>query len=133
MTTRISGAHLLEGFVSSITEAWSQRACEFDKHGLEPGAKLIRTLIAELSEQSSHYLAEPLTLESASKESGYSPDHLARLVRKGILKNLGKKGAPRVSRRELPIRPALAQPALRLQLAPTSRHQVARSLIRKRG
>jgi AraC-like DNA-binding protein len=133
VTHRSSGAHRLEGFVSSVTETWSQRACEFDRHGQEAAAKVMRVLAAELTERCAQYLEELLTLQTAASESGFSREHLARLIRQGTLKNRGKKGAPRVSRGELPGRPTLARAATPLQLAPTSRYQVARSLIPKRG
>jgi hypothetical protein len=133
VTQRGSGAHRLEDFVSSVTETWSERACEFDRHGQEAAATVMRALATELAERCSQYLAESLSLQTAASETGFTRDHLARLVRQGVLKNRGKKGAPRVSRRELPVRPALAQPVAPLQLASTSRHQVARSLTPKRG
>ena len=45
---------------------------------------------------------EVLSLRDAAVESGYSRDHLARLVREGKIPNAGRPKAPRVLRRHLP-------------------------------
>lgn len=47
---------------------------------------------------------ETMTLIEAASRSGYSIDHLARLIREGRLPNAGRRGAPRVRLRDLPIR-----------------------------
>ncbi|MFZ5625226.1 MAG: hypothetical protein ACOY71_12525 [Gemmatimonadota bacterium] len=44
---------------------------------------------------------EPLTLKEAARLTGYSIDHLCRLVREGKLANVGRKHAPRVRRGDL--------------------------------
>jgi hypothetical protein len=49
----------------------------------------------------------PLTLREAARESGYSADHLGRLVRLGIIPNAGRPRAPRIRRADLPRRAAL--------------------------
>ena len=38
-----------------------------------------------------------LTLTEAARESGYSADHLGRLVRDGKIPNTGRPGAPRIA------------------------------------
>lgn len=45
-----------------------------------------------------------LTLAEASLRSGYSPDHLARLIREEKIPNAGRRGAPRVRAGDLPKR-----------------------------
>ena len=67
-----------------------------------------------------------LTLAEAADVSGYSPNHIGRLVRSGHLRNVGRKGAPRVLLEDLPRRPSV-------KLAAASRlaydaHTDARSL-----
>jgi hypothetical protein len=46
-------------------------------------------------------------LTDAANRSGYSRDHLARLVRQHRIPNSGRRGAPRVRLRDLPIRPGV--------------------------
>jgi len=49
-----------------------------------------------------------LTVEEAAAESGYSSDHLCRLVRQGAIPDLrlpGRRGRIYIRRRDLPVRP----------------------------
>ena len=50
------------------------------------------------------------TLTDAASESGYSADHLGRLVRGGKIPNAGRPGAPRIARRRLPLKPKAEVP-----------------------
>jgi hypothetical protein len=61
---------------------------------------------------------ELLTLTRASAVSGYSPDHLSRLIRQGRLANVGRPHAPRVRRGDLPRK------AARLPASPAAPHLV---------
>jgi hypothetical protein len=45
---------------------------------------------------------EALALTDAAKESGYSANHLGRLVRSGEIENIGRSNAPKIRRRDLP-------------------------------
>lgn len=45
---------------------------------------------------------EALDLAAAARESGYSVDRLRHLVSSGEIPNVGRKGAPRVKRGDLP-------------------------------
>ena len=46
----------------------------------------------------------PLTLEQAAQRSGYSRDHIGRLLRSGRLENVGSRGRPRVRASDLPVK-----------------------------
>jgi hypothetical protein len=69
-------------------------------------ATLIRALVSSLREIREAAHARPLPLAEAARMSGYSRDHLARLIRDGKLPNVGRKHAPRVLERDLPKRPS---------------------------
>ncbi len=45
-----------------------------------------------------------LTLREAARLSGYSADHLSRLLRQGHIPNAGRPHAPRIRRADLPRR-----------------------------
>lgn len=47
----------------------------------------------------------PLTIQEASRISGYSVDHLRRLISQGRIPNAGRPHAPRIRRADLPQRP----------------------------
>lgn len=49
--------------------------------------------------------AEPLTVEDAVAESGYSRDSLLRFLREGKVDNIGTIDDPRIERSQLPRKP----------------------------
>jgi len=74
------------------------------------------------------------SLVEASRESGYSADHLGRLVRDGKIPNAGRRGAPRIARRHLPRKahapagPPLAEKPRRREV---SNAQIVQSIIQR--
>jgi len=75
--------------------------------------------LARLEDQVKHRTAwedTPLNLQQAAEESGYSADHLGRLVKDGEIPNAGRTKAPRILRKDLPRKPGvgLTPPPLRL-------------------
>lgn len=77
---------------------------------------------------------EPLTLPEAAARSGYSVDHLGRLVRDGRLANIGRHGAPRVRAGDLPSRPTSASTGVaRIPHGAYDPSTDARSLLSRQG
>lgn len=70
------------------------------------GAKLIDEILTELEPVVNGEQSEALTIAQAATRSGYTADHIGRLVRSGKLANVGKPGAPRVRASDLPRKPA---------------------------
>ena len=66
---------------------------------------LIDDILTDARSAFEHRELEVLTLRHASEESGYSVDHLARLIRESTIPNAGRPGAPRILRRDLPTKP----------------------------
>lgn len=76
---------------------------------------------AELAEAAwREFQGQELSLQQASEESGYSVDHLQRLVAEQRIPNAGRKGKPRVRRGDLPTK-----------LAPHSGSRVASTISRR--
>lgn len=73
--------------------------------GANDRAAAVEKAIEFLQHRVHELMSEPLALDTAAEESGYSPDHLGRLVREGTLPNAGEPYAPRIRRRDLPRRP----------------------------
>lgn len=70
-----------------------------------------------------------LDLQEAALISGYSADHLGRLVREGTIPNAGRKHAPQIRLRDLPTkRQDLHGPTPRLHLTSARKEQIARSI-----
>lgn len=66
--------------------------------------RLLAHLGEEIEEIFAADAAELLTLDEAAGRSGYSRDHIARLVRDGAIPNAGSKGRPAVRTGDLPRR-----------------------------
>ncbi len=71
---------------------------------------------------------EPLTLDAAVAESGYTRNHLNRLMREGTLPNSGTDSNPRILRTHVPRKPGFAVDQQAVQPA-SSRVQAARAVI----
>ena len=74
-----------------------------------------------------------LNLQQASEESGYSADHIGRLIREKKLPNAGRQGAPRIARRDLPIKLNSTVPGV-AEAAPgsdSSFEQIVQSIIKE--
>ena len=72
----------------------------------------------------------PLTLPEAAALSGYSTDHLGRLVREGKIPNAGRPNAPRIRRQDLPRKPSsLRHRNQEISLIPATPRQIARDVV----
>jgi len=86
---------------------WRRRAAELRPFA-EAAARAFEVAAAELAASLAQADEELLTLKEASRESGYSADHLARRVREGAIANAGRPHAPRIRRADLPRRAPVA-------------------------
>ena len=80
------------------------------------GAVIVRQIVASLRRVRETALAETMSLTEAAERTGYSADHIGRLVRRGRLPNAGRKNAPRVRLGDLTleVKPKLARKSARL-------------------
>jgi len=121
----------LDGFVAR----WSTEAETLRRLGAHvDGAKLIEAMLADLQAVARSREAEALTLIEASRECGYSAEHLGRLLREGTIPNSGRRNAPRILRRHLPYKPgALRAEAPTPQLIGATPGQIARAVVTSKG
>lgn len=75
-----------------------------ESFGDEPRARALEWAAAQVEATLRRLADEALTLAEASQRSGYSPDHLGRLLRERRLPNAGRTGAPRIRAGDLPTR-----------------------------
>lgn len=94
---------------SDLPSAWRERAEQLRAYGAEPQAIVLERAADELDAALRASATEQLDLQAAAAESGYSADHLGRLVRGGGLPNAGRKHAPKIRRADLPRKPAQSQ------------------------
>jgi hypothetical protein len=94
------------------------------------GARLVTDFVADLEQLFRSQDADALTLAEAADVSGFSLDHIGRLVRQGKIPNIGEKHRPRIRRGDLPRKPG----PLPIESEPvivhrTSKRQIARSVV----
>src|SRR4051812_48813926 len=90
---------------AAVREMWLARREDWARlKTMVDGAAICDVVIADLERILEEGNAESLTLAEAARRSGFSADHIGRLVRHGRLTNAGRKHAPRVLSRELPHR-----------------------------
>src|SRR5688572_23117786 len=100
---------------TEIIDRWTARRDELRRlNASVDGAALCDELLADLKSVAADPAQKPVTVRQAAQLSGYSEDHIGRLVRDGKLQNVGRKHAPRVLPSELPKR-------AKIQLAASSR------------
>jgi hypothetical protein len=89
----------------SLASKWrteAKRLRQFEAHGQ---AAACEQLANELEAALAAWDLSPLTITEASEHSGYSEDHLRRLVRQGQVPNAGRRNSPRILHRDLPRKP----------------------------
>jgi hypothetical protein len=112
----------------SLASKWRTEAKhlrQFEAHGQ---AAACEQLADELEATLASWDGTPLTVREASEQSGYSEEHLRRLVRKGQIPNAGRPNSPRIFLRDLPRKPLredVLQPIGRV----SSRQQIVRSVV----
>ena len=120
--------------VRGLPATWRRRAKALRRYGVETPATALERCADELDGALVERDETTYSLVEASRESGYSADHLGRLVRDGKIPNAGRPGAPRIARRDLPRKahmptePRLAEEPRRRDV---SNAQIVQSIIAK--
>lgn len=103
---RMSAFGCVDPLVSRITKRWRSEADVLHRRGADEQAVVLKSCASELEEEGRLFSLEALTLEQAAESSGFSYSALQKMVRDGTLPNVGKKGAPRIRRGDLPKKPS---------------------------
>ena len=90
--------------IAELLAKWAADASTMEQYSDARGAAISRLHIAELKEAVRVQQDEALTLSKAALESGFSEDHLRHQVAEGQIPNVGRKGAPRIRRADLPLK-----------------------------
>lgn len=113
--------------LESLGEHWRAKAADLRRYGASPSADALIQAASELEAVLMERESESLSLADAAAESGYSADHLARLIREGVISNAGRKHAPRIRRRDLPKKSAALRHTPLFGMI--DRAQIARSVV----
>lgn len=93
-----------------MIELWTERQKAFARvHAIVDGAQLVGEILDHLRFLEESRKDAVLTLKAAAEQSGYSVEHLARLVRQGRIPNAGRLSAPRIRAADLPTRKCFAR------------------------
>ena len=90
---------------TGLVDRWTAEAESLERWGDERGAAILRVCADELIAEVRAHDEEELTITVASAASGYSCDHLRALVASGEIPNAGRRGSPRIHRKDLPRKP----------------------------
>ena len=114
---------------ADLPPAWRSLAETFREHAAEPLALAYERCADQLDVALARADEEALTLQEAAALGGYSVDHVGRQIRSGHIKNAGRHGAPRIRRRDVPIKAGHVPVAPRTSPAHTSPTQIVRSVV----
>ena len=85
---------------------WTTEAEAMQRRGvMVNGAAVLAEVLADFKAVQASSAEAHLCLSEAASRSGYSVEHLGRLIRQGRLPNAGRWGAPRIRAADLPRKP----------------------------
>ena len=130
--TRKSRRKTKPASVEGLPADWRKQAKSLRRYGGETSATAIERCADDLDATLAERDETTLSLVEAARESGYSRDHLGRLVRDGKIPNAGRPNAPRIARRHLPRKaPGHAPLAEEPRPRERSNAQIVQSIIQK--
>lgn len=91
--------------LEELAQTWRLRAKELHSYAAEGAAVAYEQAAAELERAQSESADTVVSLNDGARISGYSPDHLGRLVKAGKIPNQGTTHRPRVRIADLPRKP----------------------------
>lgn len=95
----------MDAITHAVAKVRTKAAELRDSFGDEARARALEWAASLLEGAIREHADELLTLAQAALRSGYSSEHLARLLREGRLPNAGRRGSPRIRAGDLPVRP----------------------------
>jgi len=87
---------------ADLPELWRRLATQQRQLGADSQARTLEYCADQLTASFTRAGDELLSLRRAASESGYSMDHIGRLLREGKILNSGRKAKPLIRRRDLP-------------------------------
>ena len=114
-----------------VIAKWKARLQEFARvRARIDGAVLCREALQDFAAILDEGSDELLNLSQAARRSGYSREHLSRLVGAGKIPNVGRPHAPRVRVRDLPRKAGHLPPErVPADIPGTSKRQIVRSIV----
>lgn len=117
-------------YLRTLATSWRASAAQLRRYGAEAQAVTLESAADDVLQALASADDAVLTLDAAAYESGYSAEHLGRLVREGRVPNAGRRGRPRIRAADLP--PRARVPIAGGPTAPYDPVADARSLVSRR-
>lgn len=92
--------------IAELPSAWLEEAVRMERYGASAQARVLKECANDLERAMKAVADRLLSLSEAADASGYSADHLGRLVRQGRIPNVGRRNKPLVREGDLPRRAA---------------------------
>ena len=115
--------------LASLLSQWRTDADNLRRRGAAAQALALESCADDLERALRDRDNELLNLTEAARLSGYSSEHLGRMVRDGVIPNAGRPNAPRIRHSDLPRKVGLPPGNKPMHIADTSRSQIARSIV----
>jgi hypothetical protein len=90
--------------LAELPDDWRALAAQQRRLGADAQARILDFCADELAAALTRAGDEVLSLARAAQESGYTADHLSRMVRQGKIPNSGRKAKPLIRRKDLPLK-----------------------------
>jgi hypothetical protein len=114
---------------NEIIARWRSRQQEWGRVRAQvDGATVCEEILIDLEALAADADEQLVTLTEGAEISGYSREHLGRLVRQGLLQNYGRPNAPKVRRGDLPRRP-LPKTRDHSEVSSTRKGRIVRSVV----
>lgn len=111
-----------------LADKWDEEADLIEQWQGDQSAEELRTAAEKLRRAVNEWLNEPLPIDVAAEESGYSKSRLRKLAGSEV-PNAGQEGDPRIRRKHLPLKPGHTCGGSPSDTPAGSRSQVARSVL----
>ena len=121
------------GILSNLIERWRREAELFHRRGMPEAATMAESYADELEVNLRNAAQATVKLADAARISGYTADHIGRLIREGDLENIGRKNAPRVRIMDLPRKPGCLTSDHDIPVLLHAQHGGARGLEENHG
>lgn len=96
--------------LATVIATWQAEAAQLDeRYGQAALSRLTLKHVEDIQRALDAIITATVSLAEASTASGYSADHLGRLIRESKVTNYGTKARPRVKLNELPRKISLRQ------------------------
>lgn len=102
-----------------LLDRWRADAVTLRRRGAPNQADALEAAAEDVEAACAEYRLEHLTVSEAADLGGYSESRLYELLEEGTIPNVGRRGAPRIRRSDVPRRPGHRSDAVQITAGET--------------